>query len=164
MPDWIDGMLEGHESPGHRLVYRGFIICYIIFSAFSALCNFCLIGKEFLFAETLVTSVVVIALVPFSLMMVALYRKDSMAPKFKMINAGLMFIVLVLGASLCMAFHRGLTEVNASPPAPVQPTPIPFTFAPPAPHTPTPNATSNMTFAKDVGPRVRRSKKTVILD
>jgi hypothetical protein len=130
MTPWIDGLLEGHESPGFRNLYRLWMVCYIIFSVFAGLCNIGLIMHDGAQPGFALVSLMNLGMLFFSLFLVKSYKADGLDPKFKRATGVLMLFVTVLGIGCVMIFSETLNykkdteHPSAGPPGPT-PTPTP---------------------------------------
>ncbi len=152
MPDWLDGFLEGHESPALRILYRLAMVSFILFSVFAGVCNFATKNPA-----GIMVSFCVLALMVYSLAMVQLYRRDQMDPKFKRLTIAVMIITLVLGAASAMEFDRLMhPPAPCAAPAP-ETTTTTTTMAPePTGSTPGPGTTSAAPATTTSVPRTAR--------
>ena len=126
--DYVEGFLEGHEGPGLKLLYRGFMFAYIVLSLFSGICNIAAMTHDGAHFNNVLNSAVIVGLLAMSLVNIAWYRRDNLDPKHKRVNFALIVLVLILDVAACIAFHETLTY-KAPAPAPV-PAPEPSTFEP----------------------------------
>jgi hypothetical protein len=140
MTPWIDGLLEGHEEFGARVIYRVIMFSYILFSIFAGVCNIGLAAHDGSEAAYPMLSVVILLLLAFSLFLVKSYKVDAMDPKFKRAAVVLIGIVFALDVTSAMIFSKTLHYKE-----PVAPEVRPTTVAPTLLPTPTPNATRNGT-------------------
>lgn len=162
--DVVDGLLEGHEAPGTRMLVRAVMVIYIIFTVFSGICNVAMIGHKGGHMAFPIVSVCILGFLGFSLFLVKSYRADTMDPKFRRAAIVLMIMIVVLDIASCMIFHYTITY-KAPPPPPPPPTPAP-TFAPftPQPGAPPPtshNTTHNFSRPIDFGEDVTQPPRRV---
>ena len=134
---WLDGLLEGYESPGVRTVCRISIIIYLIFAAWSIIAPFILIKKYGWGPQYAVLGGGILGVTFFTVFLIKTYKSSNLDPKFKKATVGLILVNIVL----CIASTWGFHEVLIFPP---EPTPVPTAFptafptAEPAPTTPEP--------------------------
>lgn len=152
MTPWIDGLLEGHETRSFVLIYRLWMITYIIFGLFAGLCNVGLIMHDGSNPAFAMVSLMVIGFLVYSLYTVKTFKEDGLDPKFKRASGVLMLFVTVLSIASVMIFNSTLNykkEECAPEPAPLPPwettTLPPETTFPPNGTTPAPSGNGTNT-------------------
>eukprot|EP00759_Apiculatamorpha_spiralis_P034581 PhF_6_TR35572/c0_g1_i1/m.51800 len=129
----LEGLLEGHESPGMRTGYKLMMVSYTIFTAFSCAVSFADITNAEWKFSSLLTAVATLGLYFLALLLTKWYRLDGLDPKFKKVIVAFTVMVLLLDVAMTMEFS---TALNTQPPAPCHcPTPAP-TWAPFTPSPP----------------------------
>lgn len=138
----LDGLLEGHEGKGSKLLVRAGMFSYIVLTLFSTVASIAVVKKPDFRVFTVLVALGTLGIAAVSLQYVTWYKRDNMDPKFKKSIYGVIFLTLLLDIGLCMNFHDVVTYQPAPPPPTV--TPAPSTPAPtfaPGPSTPTPITT-----------------------
>lgn len=143
--DYVDGLLEGHESQPVRGLYRFFVVSFVILSLFCGAANLATIGKPGFRTSEAFTSVAILGLTVQILLSIKWYRQDNQDPKHRRFTALLIVMVLVLDIGACVSFHETMSYTPPSAPAGPEPT----TAAPmtEVPATPSPTNNTNVTTA-----------------
>eukprot|EP00331_Platyophrya_macrostoma_P020123 CAMPEP_0176463590 /NCGR_PEP_ID=MMETSP0127-20121128/35981_1 /TAXON_ID=938130 /ORGANISM="Platyophrya macrostoma, Strain WH" /LENGTH=131 /DNA_ID=CAMNT_0017855783 /DNA_START=33 /DNA_END=428 /DNA_ORIENTATION=- len=108
--DYVDGLLEGHEAQGTRtVVYRLFIVAFVMLSIFSGLANIATLGHEGHRDYDVLTSISILGLTVMVLQNVKWYRQDNQDPKHRRSTVALIVLVLILDVGSCIAFNQTMT-------------------------------------------------------
>jgi len=145
----LEGLLEGHESQGSRMMYQTFMISYVIFTLFA--CSVTVVdmfNEGFKLEDAFLLGATVILFLS-GFVLIQWYRTDGLDPKFKT------FIMLLIGAALCLDIVGTIQFsefINAKPcNCPACPL-SPPTYSP-SPWTPVPTNHSNGTTPAPPPPR-----------
>lgn len=115
MAVFIEGLLEGHESPGTRSMVKAFMVLYILLSLFAGVSNCAAITHPHARIFELMASVAALLLLGMSLKYVQWYRQENMDPKFKRATMALICITIILDIACIMAFIDTMTASDAAP-------------------------------------------------
>jgi hypothetical protein len=146
--DYLDGLLEGHESRGYQIVYKVGMFCFLCFGLFGVISSF-LVMKEARFTyASIVISVALLGFMGFTLFLVKNYRAMNMDPVWRNAAFTVMWLCMLLAAANAILLHEALTLQGGTCSVPVTTTTTttraPFTTLPPGATTsfvtPKPNA------------------------
>jgi hypothetical protein len=135
---YLDGLLEGHESPGVRFIYRFFMFGFVVLSLFSCVANIAVVTKEGAEKATVLVAVAILLLSGLALTFVSWYRADGLDPKFRRAFFFFIALIILLDVAACMEFAR---VINYQPPVAPPPTYSPEPTYEPTPSGPTHSAT-----------------------
>ena len=141
--DYMDGLLEGHESGALKWLNRLGLIAFAILSVVCMVLNFASTAMKGGNFSSVFVGVAILGLLVLVFLEVSWHRRDQMAKKHRYVTIYLIFMVVVLDVASCITFHGVLSykEPSCEYVPPHNTTSAP-TSAPPTPPTTT-NATAD---------------------
>eukprot|EP00756_Hemistasia_phaeocysticola_P046250 Hpha_TRINITY_DN20028_c0_g1::TRINITY_DN20028_c0_g1_i1::g.147681::m.147681 len=148
LQDHLDGLLEGHEAPTHRRLYRGCLVIIYLLSIITAFLPLAFSHKPSPAASPffVMHGIVIIGMVVTLYCIIRWYRTESLHPKFKKLAYFLILTIFIADVATLGDIARINSYEEPKAPAPEPCTPPPSTFSPtfgptvtPVPPTPVPN-------------------------
>eukprot|EP00164_Ancoracysta_twista_P025154 GFYU01048147.1.p1 GENE.GFYU01048147.1~~GFYU01048147.1.p1 ORF type:complete len:146 (-),score=9.74 GFYU01048147.1:68-505(-) len=112
--DYMDGLLEGHESGAVKWLNRLGLIAFAVLSGVCMILNFASVAMKGGNFSAVFVGVAILGLVVLVFLEVSWHRRDQMAKKHRYVTIYLMLMVLLLDVASCITFHTVLTYKEPS--------------------------------------------------